>query len=226
MITRKIFITSTLLAFALLLAACGPSDAELTPTVNPDAIRTEAVSTFASSLTETALANPTATITLTPTLTNTPIALAPTNLTTTSAVVTSCYKLVYVADVTIPDNTQMTPGQTFTKTWRVQNTGSCAWAPGFKFTLVGGDAMGGQTLSLPQAVAIGATTELSVAMTAPSNTGTAQGTWRMSDDKGAYFGDPLTVVIVVGGTGATSTPGTPATSAATSTTTPTITAIP
>jgi len=215
MTTRSLVIFNALLIFGLLLSACGPSEAELTPTVNPDAIRTEAVSTFASSLTQTALAAPTKTSTLTPSPTTTPLAATTLSLTTSTTAVggaPSCNNLVYVKDVTIPDNTQMTPGQTFTKTWQVQNAGSCAWAPGFKFSLVGGDAMGGQTLTLSNPVGAGATTELSVAMTAPAGkTGTLQGAWRMADDKGAFFGDQLTVVIVIGGGSAvTNTPGTPA----------------
>jgi len=220
---RRPVITLVLLIISLLLTACGPSEAELTPTVNPNAVRTEAVSTFASSLTQTALAAPTSTSTVppSPTITLVPLtSLTPGTITTSQAgAPATCANLVYVKDVTIPDNTQMTPGQTFTKTWQVQNSGSCAWAPGSKFSLVGGDAMGGQALTLSQAVAAGATTELSVPMTAPTGkTGTISGTWRMSDDKGVFFGDALTVVIVIGGASASSTPGAP--TATTGATTP------
>jgi hypothetical protein len=135
----------------------------------------------------------------------------------------SCYNLTYVDDVTIPDDTQMTPGQTFTKTWRVNNNGSCAWAPGFKFSLVSGDAMGGQTLTLSQSVGAGATTELSVAMTVPTGkTGTIRGDWRMATDKGEFFGEPIYVQIVVGGGSApTNTSGAPAAPTFTPTMTPT-----
>lgn len=222
-------------ALAILLAACAPSAAELTPTVNPDTIRTEAVSTFSSSLTQTATARATATITVTPmpTITlpvlSTPFATLPAGTGTAVGGVTLCTRLVYVADVTVPDNTQMTPGQSFTKTWRVQNTGTCAWTTAFKFSLIGGDAMGAQALTLAQSVAPGATYDLSVPMTAPTGkTGTIQGTWRMQDDKGAFFGDSLTVVIVIGGSAATSTnttgaPGTTGTPTATGTATPTAT---
>jgi uncharacterized protein affecting Mg2+/Co2+ transport len=101
----------------------------------------------------------------------------------------------------------VTPGQTFTKTWRVQNTGSCAWAAGYKFSLVGGDAMGGQTVTLTTSVAPGSSYDISVPMTAPSKSGKLTGSWRMSDAAGVYFGDTLTVVIVIGGS--TATPTTP-----------------
>jgi predicted carbohydrate-binding protein with CBM5 and CBM33 domain len=99
----------------------------------------------------------------------------------------------------------MTSGQSFTKTWRVQNNGSCAWAPGFKFSLVSGEGMGGQTLTLSQPVAAGATTELSVPMTVPAGkTGTIRGDWKMSDAAGAFFGEQVYVQIVVGGAAPTS----------------------
>jgi hypothetical protein len=99
----------------------------------------------------------------------------------------------------------MNPGQTFTKTWLVQNLGSCNWTAGFKFSLVGGDAMGGATLTLSKPVLSGAQTELSVPMTAPLTTGTYTGMWRMADPNGSFFGDMLTVVIHIGNPAATAT---------------------
>ncbi|MGB8982612.1 MAG: hypothetical protein WCC12_12105, partial [Anaerolineales bacterium] len=61
---------------ALLLSACGASELDLTPTVAPDAIRTQAVATFAADLTVTALVAPTHTpaATITPLATFTPLA--------------------------------------------------------------------------------------------------------------------------------------------------------
>jgi len=215
----------------LFLTACGPSAAELTPTVNPNTIRTEAVSTFASSLTQTATARATATITLTPLPTSTLPALSTPLSPLTTATVgagtgTTCTRLAYVADVTIPDNTQMTPGQSFTKTWRVQNSGTCEWKAGFRFSLVSGDAMSGQPLTLSQAVAAGATYEISIPMVAPTGrTGTIRGDWRMADDRGAFFGDAIYVQIVVGGTAMTPTSTTSAATAA-PTNTPTYTPTP
>jgi hypothetical protein len=215
-VTTRNTVIALLMACAA-LTGCGPSEAELIPTFNPDVIRTEAVATFSSGLTQTALAAPT--ITSTPTLlpTNT---LLPTGTAGTAKPQSSCYNLLYIKDVTVPDNTVMPPGLSFTKTWEVQNSGSCAWAPGFTFSLVGGDAMGGQALKLEQPVQVGSVTQLSVAMVAPAGkTGTVQATWRMADATGAYFGNALTVVILVGGT-TTGTAGTPAAATATPTLTP------
>jgi hypothetical protein len=109
--------------------------------------------------------------------------------------------------VTIADNTPVTPGQTFTKTWKVSNSGTCAWDAGFKFAFVSGEQMGGTTYTLPSSVAAGAVTDISVSMTAPTKTGTLRGDWRMQTASGQFFGDQVYVQVVVGGggTGPTST---------------------
>ncbi len=201
-----------------LLAACGPSPAELTPTIDPNMIRTEAVSTFAFSLTQTALAKPTNTATLTPSPIPSPTPIRTSTAgTMVSGITTACYGLTYVSDVTIPDNTQMTPGQTFTKTWRVQNTGTCPIPAGFVFENSGGDAMGGEPLTLIEPIGADDIADLSIKMTAPTGqTGTVQGNWRMTDANGQFFGQEVTVVIVVGsGTSTQTTPSATATSTST-----------
>ena len=112
----------------------------------------------------------------------------------------------YVNDVTIPDNTPMTPGKTFTKTWKVKNSGTCAWEAGYKFAFTGGDAMSGVTYTLPQSVPANSQIDISVAMTAPSKTGSIRGNWRMSTTAGQFFGDEVYLVILVGGGSNTSAP--------------------
>ena len=216
------------LVFSLLLASCGGGDAEgtVTPTLSADEIQTLAVETFSAALTQTALAAPSDTPfpTLTASPTFAPFATstggtAPSgsNLAPTA----SCYRLAFVSDVTIPDNTAMTPGQTFTKTWKVSNTGSCVWDAGFKFAFVSGDAMSGATYTLPLPVPANGILDISIPMTAPTNkTGIVRGDWRMSTAGGQAFGDIVYVQIVIGG--ATGTPPTsmPGTATSTSTSTP------
>jgi len=214
---------------ALLLASCGANVPDLTPTItfSADEIRTQAVATFSVALTETALAAPSDT----PVPTLSPVPILTTLATSTGGIpfggatsvgatssATSCYGLTFVSDVTIPDNTPMTPGKTFTKTWKVLNSGSCAWDAGFKFALTGGDPMGSSTLTLPASIAAGAQYDLSVPMTAPSTSGTLRGNWRMSTASGQFFGDEVYVVIVVGGGSAPTNTSGPA--AATSTSAP------
>jgi hypothetical protein len=113
--------------------------------------------------------------------------------------VSVCNGLSYVNDVTIPDNTPMTPGKSFTKTWKLKNSGTCAWDAGFKFVFANGDAMGGETYVLPQSVSANSQVDISIAMTTPNKTGSIKGSWRMSNAAGQSFGDEVYVVILVGG---------------------------
>lgn len=223
-------IIGLLILGSLLLSACGAREVEptATPTVSIETIQTMAVAEFASGLTQTAIAMPTGTPTLTPspTMTNTPIPTItvgiPTSLGTGVLPTTSCYGLSFVADVNIPDNTSMKPGESFTKTWRVKNNGTCAWDAGFKLNFIGGDAMSGTAFVLDKSVNPGAEAELSVPMVAPANTGTIRGNWRMSTAAGTYFGDEIYLIIVVGGSPAATATATIATAVpATETPTPT-----
>lgn len=218
---------------ALLLASCGGGEAEgtATPTFNADQIQTFAIETFSAALTQTALAAPSDTPS--PTLTVSPTFAAIATITggtpfsnqPAPASTAACYRLTFVNDVTVQDNTAMTQGQTFTKTWKVLNSGSCAWDAGFKFAYKSGESMNGATYVLPSAVAPNSTVDISIAMTAPAKTGTLRGDWQMSTAGGQFFGDIVYVQIVVGagttGTAVTSTPGT-----ATNTPTPTATGTP
>lgn len=216
---------------ATILSACGPSAPASTATLSLDQVQTQVIATYSAGLTQAAQNGPLPTLPLVNTVpafnTLPPVTFGPPLATATQSVIvnatTTCYKLLYIKDVTIPDNTQMTPGQSFTKTWLVQNSGTCAWAAGFKFSLVSGDAMGGTTLTLPSAVASGAQINLSIAMVAPNKTGTVSGTWRMANAASVLFGDPLTVVIVLSGATATAT-GTSSGSTATFTATTAATA--
>jgi hypothetical protein len=191
---RILFITLLIIIGALLFS-CGTNQPE--QNIDIDSIRTQAVSTFASSLTETLVAvpahssTPIATPTITPTIiTETPLPTATTN---------PCYNLLYIRDVTIPDGTQMKAGEVFTKTWEVQNIGGCAWRAGFTFQHVGGELMRGKTVTLTEAIPTGAKRQISVELTVPSGiNGLIQSSWRMADENGVFFGDTLSVNIVVG----------------------------
>jgi hypothetical protein len=202
---RRKLIT-TLITGIFLLSACNSPSADVTPTVDVNLIQTNVVGTYAAAMTQTASAQPTVQLfpTLTPSPTIAPFAtLASTLLAipqATAAATRSCYSMAFMSDVTIPDNTAVKPGQNFTKTWKVVNNGTCAWEAGFKFAFVGGDAMSGATYTLPSAVAVNATLDISIAMTAPTNkTGAVRGNWRMSTAAGQFFGDEVYVIVVVGG---------------------------
>lgn len=217
---KSIILVLFLAMFGLSACVMSASD-ELTK--SPEEIQTMAVLTYQGQLTQTALAVPTATFTPSPT--ETPIIIvtfaSPEGASESLAADTpvsdeqlsdeaaiDCYDLSYVRDVTIPDNTVMTPGQTFTKTWLVSNSGTCAWEPGFVFNVIGGEAMDGVSVTLKQTVEPGRQYEFSVPMVAPTDiTGEIKGTWQLSDTKNNFFGDGVYVLIEIpGGATPTATP--------------------
>ena len=103
----------------------------------------------------------------------------------------------YVTDVTIPDNTALSSGDGFVKTWRIRNSGTCDWGSGFKLVFVDGDHMGGPGSVAVNATAAGGTTDVSVNLSAPSSPGTYRGNWRIQADTGTFFGSTFYVQIVV-----------------------------
>jgi hypothetical protein len=103
----------------------------------------------------------------------------------------------FVSDVTVPDDTEMAPGETFVKTWRMRNSGTCDWGPGFTLVFQNGDAMGGPGSVAVPATAAGSTADISVNLEAPAAPGTYRGNWRMQSDEGLAFGASAYVQIVV-----------------------------
>jgi len=106
--------------------------------------------------------------------------------------------MAFIADVTIPDDTNMAPGQDFLKTWRVKNTGSCPW--GEEYELVYADYandMDGQPQPLTEVVQPGQEVEISVQFTAPSEIGNYLSAWQMENPAGVTFEDIIFVRIIV-----------------------------
>ena len=101
-----------------------------------------------------------------------------------------CNAAEFVKDVTIPDGKDFSPGDVFTKTWRLKNVGSCAWTSGYDLVFSGGDAMGGPSAQQLTADAVepGETVDISVDLTAPASAGTYRGNWELRDPSGTKFG--------------------------------------
>lgn len=102
----------------------------------------------------------------------------------------------FVADVTIPDGTVLTPNAVFAKTWRVRNNGTCTWE-NFGLVFVSGTQMASSGIFPVPTTPPGGTADLVVPMTAPSNYGNYTATWRLRSAAGQLFGTNLTVVIRV-----------------------------
>jgi hypothetical protein len=185
-----IAVLALLLMAGLLVQESRPRPAVATPDLGH--VRTAAVQQFAAGLTQTFVAIPS------PTATRTASATA--NVTSAGTQTPTCLGLQFLRDVTIPDFTEMTPAEVFTKTWQVENSGTCAWRSGFQVILIGGVAMGGSPFKVTQTVGPGGSIQISIKMAAPTNmTGIVQGTWTMADETGQPFGDILTVKVVLGG---------------------------
>ena len=105
----------------------------------------------------------------------------------------------WVADVTVPDNTVIAPGTPFIKTWRVRNSGTCAWEPGTRLVFISGTPMGGPAADVP-ALAPGAQADVSVSLTAPAAPGTYRANYQFQAPDGTRFGPVIWVQIVVPGT--------------------------
>ncbi len=120
-------------------------------------------------------------------VTNTP---APTSTPVPAATqVAYCDWVSFIKDVSIPDGTLLSANETFTKTWRLKNRGTCTWTPDYMLVYANGAQMGGTTaLRLPGNVAPGQTVDVSVTLTAPSTSGNYTGYWMLRNSSGALFG--------------------------------------
>lgn len=175
MFNKKIYSLFTFIFIvAFVLSACNlPSGAPQGAELN---------ATFAAQTVEAILnASPTVTSTSGPipagtTATQTPL---PTSTSTQAASATpTCPQAQFVTDVTIPDGTVMTPGQAFTKKWRIRNTGQCAWN-GYTLVFDSGDSMGGSASQAIGVVNPGQEIDLEVNLTAPNSNGNYRGYWRI-----------------------------------------------
>ena len=100
-------------------------------------------------------------------------------------------RVKFVEDITIPDGTIVTPGKPFTKTWKLQNTGTCVWTDGYSFQFIDGDLMGANTvIPFPRDTIVrpNETFEISVYMTAPETPGRYQGNWKITTPYNMQFG--------------------------------------
>lgn len=92
-------------------------------------------------------------------------------------------------DVSIADGTVMIPGETFTKTWRLENVGSCTWTRLYALTFFSGNSLNAMQINtLIQEVDPGDVVDLSVSMQAPQTPGDYQSNWMLRSAEGDLFG--------------------------------------
>ncbi len=135
--------------------------------------------------------------------TATPFPSAPTPAAEATAASSACTdSAAFVADVTVPDYSNFDPRQSFTKTWRVKNTGTCTWNTGYKAVYSRGDTLDGAASVLLDQTAPGATLDISIPMTAPAADGKYEAFYKLSNQSGDAMpiddGDALWALITVG----------------------------
>lgn len=115
-----------------------------------------------------------------------------------------CLEAAYIADVTIPDKTEIDADHQFVKTWRLQNTGTCTWTIQYELVFNSGNQMSGakKTNAIIVPVEPGKVIDISVTLRAPKTEGTYKGFWNLEDQYGNPFGlgpagKPFYVEIVV-----------------------------
>ncbi len=115
-----------------------------------------------------------------------------------------CNEALFMADVTIPDKTQIYADHKFVKTWRLLNAGTCTWTTRYSLYFVSGRQMSGpdRVNAFPVQVEPGQSIDISVTLRAPRVTGVIRGYWGLKDQYGNTFGmgpegDPFYVEIKV-----------------------------
>ena len=90
---------------------------------------------------------------------------------------TGTLKAAFVADVTVPDNTQFDKGAAFTKTWRVRNAGESSWPADTALSFYQGVQMTEIADVEVGEVAPGEEIDISVKLIAPDEDGFYKGQW-------------------------------------------------
>lgn len=197
-------------ALCLVLAACSTGDGEASPTPEPETVLTAAAETAAAQMTQNANSGITSTAVPGPGESEPGVTQETPSTTETipeistpqpTPITGGIDQAEFWADVTIPDGTDFTPKENFTKVWKLRNSGTNTWTSEYALAFYNGDQM-----SAPDAVPItanvppGETIDIAVDMVAPDSNGNYLGYWKMLGPTGEYFEYAVYVQIdVVGG---------------------------
>jgi hypothetical protein len=188
---RKILIP--ILALATATLACSQFTASTPqPAATLNALYTSAAQTLEGMSTQAAATQ----FTTTPTLSVVVSTASPIVVNTYTSVpplspvpVTRCDAAAFVSDVTYPDGSNVPLGGTFTKIWRLKNTGTCTWTTSYALVFVSGERFSAPTaVAIPTNVGPGQTVDLAINMTAPSQNGHFRGDWKLRNASNAIFG--------------------------------------
>lgn len=215
---KRLAFPVVILMIASLVACNLPSAADATETpMSIDSAFTAAAQTVEAQFTSNAQTQAAAA----PVASNTPIPPANTVTATVAPItntplpkpintVQTCDVAQFVLDVTVPDGTSYNAGDTFVKTWRIKNVGTCSWTPSYALLFASGSQMNGPaTVALTGNVNPGDTVDLSVNLTAPGTNGEYTGYWKVRNAAGLDFTNVYVKINVGAGVTITNTPGGP-----------------
>jgi hypothetical protein len=170
----------------LLLTACGASASTPTP---PAATSTDVPLNVPPPTATTAAATPTPEpgFTLIPATPNLP----------TDTPVPCTNDAVFVADVTIPDNSQILPGAPIDKRWQIRNSGTCDWNADYRIAFFEGNQMNASGEHALYPARAGQNGVVQIEMIAPDVPGEYMGRWQLREPGGRPFGQVLFIKIVV-----------------------------
>ncbi len=105
--------------------------------------------------------------------------------------------LSFLDDITVEDNTVISPGASIDKQWLVQNTGTCNWDSTYRLKWIGGDTLGAVEEQSLYPARAGTQATLRILFTAPSIEDSYDSAWQAVDPNGNVFGDLIFIKIVV-----------------------------
>jgi hypothetical protein len=209
---RKISALLVFLALSgLIITACSPGESE----VDIDIQRTGFAQTADAQATMTAQAIPTSTNTPepspTPAFTDTPEATETSSEVTETTEVTETPEASPTTQTSTgndaaawiaqdpPDNTEFTPGQEFTVTWTLENTGTSTWDTNYYIQFASGEEMGAtdEKVYLAYEVPPNTSAQFSVNLVAPESTGEKQSNWRLFNRGDISFYEFYVIIDVV-----------------------------
>ena len=192
--TKKAVVLILVVISAFAISACQSS----VPTMDIDAQKTGFARTAEVQMTSTAEALPTNTPTTEPTATpeatdtlestESPQDGTPTEMTTATQPPSSGEDSGAWLSNDPPDNTVFAPGEEFTVTWTLENTGSSTWNNNYYIEFADGEQMDAEDrYFIPISVPPNTSVQVSADFIAPDSQGTKQSTWNLVNDRDSAF---------------------------------------
>ena len=181
-VARNISILTILI---LIFTACNlPKSAPATE--QPNAVFTAAALTVQAQLTQSVPFNAPTIPPPAATNTSAPPTIPASPLPPAASATPVCDQVAFVRDVNYPDGSQLAPGATFTKTWRLRNAGVCTWS-NYSLVFEKGDLMGATSPQTIPMVSPNQEADLSVNFTAPTTPGSYRSYWRVRNTAGVLI---------------------------------------